>query len=61
MNLARSSERPLFTRRALAEYLGVKLRTLDKLPIQRIVISPRCVRYDPRDVDAYLEAQKGAA
>lgn len=53
--------RPLFTRADLAKYLGVSPRTLDKLPIRKIVISPRCVRYDPRDVDAYMDQQKPAA
>lgn len=53
--------RPMFTRAALAEYLGVSPRTLDKLPIPKTVISPRCVRYDPRDVDTYIQQHKPAA
>lgn len=59
-NLKVLDVQPMFTRRELARFLRVAPRTLDKLPIPKVTISARCVRYDPRDVQAYVDSQKAA-
>lgn len=58
--MSEQSDRPLFSPKALAEYLGVSERTVRSLlagPEPRIpsrVIGPRLRRVRPEDVDRYL-------
>ena len=53
--------RPMFTRKTLADYLGVTERFIDKmvtagtLPSYRIGSSRR---FEPADVDAFLESRR---
>lgn len=52
----------LWTKRELADYLGVALRALDRMPVPRVELPGRgkkpIVRYDPVQVRAWLDARR---
>lgn len=45
----------ILTRREAAAYLRVSLKILDRLPITRVKLGHRTVRYRMRDILAYLD------
>lgn len=53
--------RPLLTKADVCARLAVSLRTLDRLIAQNALPTikvGRAVRFDPADVEAYIDAQK---
>jgi hypothetical protein len=52
----------LWSRRQLAEYLGVTVRAVQRMPIPRLTLPGRgkkpIVRYDPQQVHAWLDARR---
>lgn len=53
---------PLWTKRELAEYLGVAVRAVERMPIPRVTLPGRgrkpIVRYDPAQVRAWIDARR---
>lgn len=48
----------LLSRKQIAEWLGISLGSVDKLPIKKIKLSTHVVRYSKEDVEDYLESLK---
>jgi hypothetical protein len=52
----------LWTKRQLADYLGVTVRAAQRMPIPRVTLPGRgkkpIVRYDPEQVRAWLDARR---
>lgn len=49
----------ILTKQEAAKYLGISLSTLKKIQKNiRLIKLGRLVRFDKKDLDAYLEAQK---
>ncbi len=46
---------PLLTARQVAELLQVPVKRVYELPIARVRISRRCVRWRPRDVQEFVK------
>lgn len=56
--------RSILTRDEVADMLRVSARTVERLEAQRLLRSfrvGRAVRFDARDVDAYIASQRGGA
>jgi hypothetical protein len=53
---------PLWTKRELADYLGVTVRAVERMPIPRVTLPGRgrkpIVRYDPAQVRAWIDARR---
>ncbi len=52
----------LWTKRELAEYLGVTVRAVERMPVPRVTLPGRgkkpIVRYDPAQVRAWIDARR---
>ncbi len=54
---------PMLSTKQAAEFLGISRRTLEKFRMtgggpRYVAISGRCVRYDPADLEAWLDSKK---
>ena len=52
------AEARYLSRGAAARYIGVCVRALDALPIRRIKLGHRTVKYDVHDLDAFMTSRK---
>ena len=55
------SERQWLNPKEAAAYLGVSRRTLLRLDLRPARLGHKTVRYDKRDLDAFMEQRKDAA
>ena len=46
------------SRKQIAEWLGISISSVDKLPVKKIKISTHVVRYLKQDIVDYLENRK---
>jgi hypothetical protein len=57
-----TTDEKLWTKRDVAEYLGVNVRTVERMPIPRIPIlitgKRPIVRYDPIQVKAWIDKKR---
>ena len=49
---------PLLRATEVAARLGVDRRRVYELPIPRIALSPKCIRFHPDDVKAFIESRR---
>jgi len=54
-------DQEVMTRQEAAAYLRLSLRTMDRLPIPRVKLGHRTVRFLRADLDAYLAQHREAA
>lgn len=48
----------LLTPKQVAKLLGVSVKTVLRLPIRRVPLGPRMVRYELADVQDYIDGRK---
>lgn len=60
-----TTDTPLWTKREVAAYLGVGVRTVERLRIPRVAMPARgskpIVRYDPAEVKAFVDRSRSRA